>query len=113
MKGVMIRVLGLAVAVVLTAKLGRVQFNGHDETFYNLNMSRIVEKADAYYGLSDVYAVREDGVKTYNGLVMVAANFEVHPYGSLVETSRGLGIVLDTGDFAKSEPTLIDIAVTW
>ena len=113
MKGVMIRVLGLAVAVVLTAKLGRVQFNGHDETFYNLNMSRIVEKADAYYGLSDVYAVREDGVKTYNGLVIVAANFEVHPYGSIVETSRGTGIVLDTGDFAKKEPTLIDIAVTW
>lgn len=111
MKG-LIRVLSLSVAVVLTAKLGRIQYNGHDETYYCLNMSRIVERADAYYGLSNVYAVREDGVRTYNGLVMCAGNYEVHPYGSLVETSRGVGIILDhTGK--GTDKTVIDIATIW
>ena len=100
-------------AVILTAKLGRIQFDGHDETWYSLPMNRVVARADAIYGLTDAYAVREDGIKTYNGFVIVAARYDLHPYGSLVETSRGLGIVLDTGAFAAYEPDTIDIAVNW
>lgn len=49
----------------------------------------------------------------YGPFVIVAADWNVHPYGSIVNTSRGIGIVLDTGDFAKADNELIDIAVTW
>ena len=49
----------------------------------------------------------------YGHFVIVAANFKTHPYGSVVDTSLGQGIVLDTGDFAKKSPTTIDIAVNW
>jgi len=97
-------------AVILTAKLGRIEYSGHVETYYNLNMNRIVERADSYFGLNDVYAIREDGVKTYNGLVIVATDWNVYPYGSLVETSRGVGVVLDTGEFTGNT---VDLAVNW
>ena len=97
---------------VLTAVKGRNQFMGHEETFYNLGMKKVVQRADQYYGLKDVYRIRHDGVKTYNGFVICAGNYEVHPYGSTVETSLGLGIILDhTGK--KTDKTLIDIATNW
>ena len=44
---------------------------------------------------------------------MVAANLNVHPRGSIVETSLGLGIVCDTGGFASGNATQLDIAVSW
>lgn len=100
-------------AVILTAKLGRIQFNGHDETYYNLNMSNIVERADQVFNVSDMYWIREDGCKMYGPFIIVAANWKEHPFGSVVETSRGTGLVLDTGDFAKREPQTIDLAVEW
>lgn len=101
----------LLTALILTAALGRITYGDHVETWYNLPMQNITEKADAYYGLSDVYSVRDDGVKTYNGFVIVAADWSKYPFGSVVETSRGLGLVLDyqtTGD-----PNVIDIATSW
>jgi len=107
----LIRALTTLLAVVLTAKLGTIQFENHRETWYNLRMNKIVERADAYYGLNDVYAVREDGVKAYNGFVIVAADWTVHPFGSVVETSLGTGIVLDHHTAGDKE--LIDIATTW
>ena len=97
-------------ATVLTAKLGTIEYNGHKETWYNLRMNKVVEKADAYYGLSDVYKVNEDGIKTYNGFVILAADKSV-PYGTLVETSRGIGIVLDYHTTGRED--LIDIATDW
>ena len=57
--------------------------------------------------------MREDGVKMLGGYVMVAANFSIHPLASLVPTSLGMGIVVDTGGFALNNPTQLDIAVTW
>lgn len=105
-------IIGL-LAAVLTARIGTIQFNGHKETWYNLRMNRIVQRADSYFGLSDVYEVREeDGVKIYNGLVICAADWRVHPYGSTVETSKGLGVVLDHHTVTDN-PELIDIAVAW
>jgi 3D (Asp-Asp-Asp) domain-containing protein len=105
------RLITLSAITVLTAKLGRIEFNGHPETYYNLNMNRITARADAYYGLENVYAVREDGVKTYNGFVIVAADWTLHPYGTVIETSRGTGIVLDT--HTAPERGIIDIAASW
>ena len=44
---------------------------------------------------------------------MVAANLGLRPYGTIVATSLGAGIVVDTGTFASSNRTQLDIAVAW
>lgn len=83
------------------------------ETYYNLNMSRCI-----YYmqllGYYEKYWVRSDGTKMYGSYVMVAADLKQHPKGSLVETSLGTGIVVDTGEFTTNgSGVALDIAVTW
>ena len=98
-------------ATILTAKIGTINYAGHVETWYNLKMNKVVERADSFYGLSDVYEVREDGVKTYNGFVIVAADKSV-PYGTVVETSRGIGIVIDYHTVKDGE-NVYDVAVDW
>ena len=45
--------------------------------------------------------------------IMIAANLQLRPRGTIVDTSLGKGIVCDTGGFAKNNPTQIDIAVNW
>ncbi len=82
------------------------------ETYYNLNMSVIVRmmRSRGYYG---PYWVRSDGVKMYGNYVMVAANLNRHPRGSIVRSSVGLAIVCDTGGFAKNNPNQLDIAAAW
>ena len=104
-------IVSLLVAVVLTARLGTIQFNGHAETWYNLRMNRVVERADKTLGTTDLYWVRDDGVKMYGPLVICAADWSVHPQYSFVETSLGTGIVLDAHTTNDSE--LIDIATNW
>ncbi len=49
----------------------------------------------------------------YGDYILVAANFDIRPIGTLVETTLGTGIVADTGGFVKSDPTGIDIATNW
>ena len=49
----------------------------------------------------------------YGDYIMVAANFKLYPRGTIVETSRGLGIVADTGTFVENYPDGFDIAVDW
>lgn len=96
----------------LTAS-GGVNYHGEQkETYYNLNMDQVVSNAQAA-GIPGEYWVREDGVKMYGDYVIVAANLDVHPRGSTVETSLGTGIVLDTGGFAAENPTQVDIATDW
>lgn len=82
------------------------------ETYYNLNMNIIVRNMNRL-GYDYEYWVREDGVKMLGDYVMIAANLDLRPRGSLVETSLGTGIVCDTGGFAKKNPSQIDIATTW
>lgn len=82
------------------------------ETYYNLNMNGVIRIMRSI-GNYDEYWVRDDGVKMLGNYVMVAANLSVHPRGSLVECSLGIGIVCDTGSFASSNPYQLDIAVTW
>ena len=92
-------------------------FNGPSgkETYYNLNMSTVVSvmRANGYSEEDYPYWVREDGVKMLGYYVMVAADFNTRPRGTIIETSLGTAIVCDTGGFAYSNPTQIDIAVTW
>ncbi|MBQ3291758.1 MAG: hypothetical protein IJH43_05230 [Mogibacterium sp.] len=82
------------------------------ETYYNLNMSGVVSIMRSM-GNTDEYWVRDDGCKMLGDYIMVAANLNLRPRGSIVETSLGDAIVCDTGGFAKKNPTQIDIAVTW
>ena len=107
----------LAIAItMLTPQAGVNWFNDgltiHKESYYNLNMKRVVATAQSR-GLVGAYWEREDGMKMFNNFIIVAANQQVHPYGSIVLTSRGPGIVLDTGSFAASNPEQYDLAVTW
>lgn len=97
---------------VLTASSGVNYYGSQRETYYNLDMSGCVNIMRSM-GNTDEYWVREDGVKMLGSYVMCAANLDIHPRGSLVETSLGTAIVVDTGGFADSDPYQIDIAVTW
>lgn len=97
---------------VLTASSGVNYYGSQRETYYNLDMSGCVNIMRSM-GNTDEYWVREDGVKMLGSYIMCAANLNVHPRGSLVETSLGTAIVVDTGGFADSDPYQIDIAVTW
>lgn len=97
---------------VLTAFAGTITGPSGKETYYNLNMSGVVSIMRSL-GNNDEYWVRDGGVKMLGDYVMVAANLDVHPRGSLVETSLGMGIVCDTGSFASGNSTQLDIAVNW
>lgn len=98
---------------VLTASGGvNYNANGNKETYYNLDMGGVVSNAYSM-GITGEYWVRDDGVKMLGDYVMVAACYDVYPKGSLVDTSLGTGIVVDTGGFAESNPYQLDIAVSW
>lgn len=96
----------------LNGSKGSVNGPSGKETYYNLDMSRIINNMRSK-GYTGEYWIRSDGAKMLGDYVMVAANLTNHPRGSLVETSMGTGIVVDTGDFAKKNPTQIDIATNW
>lgn len=96
----------------LTASAGVVQGPSGKETYYNLPMGGVISIAQSI-GAEGSYWVREDGVKMYGDYVMIAADLSIRPRGSLVQTSLGMGIVLDTGSFVASNPYQVDIAVTW
>ena len=91
---------------------GTIQGPSGKETYYNLNMSGVVSIMRRM-GYDYEYWVRDDGVKMFGNYVMVAANLNLRPRGSLVQTSLGMGMVCDTGGFASSNQTQIDIAVNW
>ena len=97
---------------VLSAWAGTVMGPSGKETYYNLDMSVIVEIMRGM-GNTDEYWVREDGCKMLGQYIMCAANLDVHPRGSLVESSLGTCIVCDTGGFAYENPYQLDIATTW
>lgn len=95
--------------VVLTASLGRIQFNGHSETYYNLPMQNVVQRAQSM-GIPCEYWERSDGVKMFGPWIIVAAHSSKIRY-SRIDTSLGEGIILDT--HTTNDTELIDIATTW
>lgn len=100
---------------VLTPAAGRINGPSGSETYYNLPMEGVIRNM-RNLGFDEVnypYSVRADGVKTLGGYVMVAANLAIRPKGTIVATSLGAGIVCDTGGFALTNPTQLDIAVAW
>ena len=97
----------------LTPQAGVYWYGNQKETYYNLDMSGVISLMGAYGYSYDDYWIREDGCKMLGSYIMVAANLDIYPRGSLVETSLGTGLVCDTGGFAYYEPYQIDIATTW
>ena len=100
---------------MLTKSKGVVNGPSGKESYYNLNMTSVIN-AMRRLGYSETeypYWIREDGVKMLGGYVIVAANYEIRPRGTIIESSLGYAIVCDTGSFAKRNPTQIDIAVNW
>lgn len=96
----------------ISSSRGAVTGPNGRETYYNLNMSGVVSIMHSA-GYSGTYWVRSDGVKMFGNYVMVAANLSLHPKGSIVKSSVGLAMVVDTGGFASSNPQQLDIATTW
>ena len=103
-----------AQAKKLNKRDGVKYYNGTKETYYNLDMKRIYAKADANFGSHHKKWIRDDGVKMYGPYVVLAVPFDVYPYGTTdIPTSLGLGIALDTGEFAETNKNQIDVAVDW
>lgn len=100
----------LLTSIILTAALGRIQYGNHTETWYDLQMDKVIEKTESDLGVSGLYNVREDGVKCYGPWVIVASHPSIPRY-SFVETSLGQGIVLDRHEM--SDKDLYDIATDW
>lgn len=99
----------------LTSKSGLYYGASGLESYYNLPMDGVVRimRELGYNDIDFPYWVREDGVKMLGDYVMVAADLETRPRGTILETSLGMAIVCDTGEFARSNPTQLDIAVEW
>lgn len=87
-------------------------FNGPSgrETYYNLPMGTVVNnmRAMGYDEKQYPVWVREDGVKMFGAYVMVAADTQKLPKGTIIDTSLGMGMVVD-----HCAARNIDIAVTW
>ena len=97
----------------LSRSSGRVSSpGGGTETYYNLDMSGVI-RIMRNMGNNDEYWVRSDGCKMLGQYIMIAANLNIHPRGSIVDTTLGKGIVCDTGTFIRTNPYGYDIATTW
>ena len=98
---------------VLSKSNGRVLGPLGYETYYNLPMGGCVYYMNTlgYYG--KVWT-RSDGVKMWDNYIMLAADLSIYPKGSIVETTLGYGIVVDTGSFVNNGSGVeFDIAVSW
>lgn len=99
----------------LTAFAGVYQGPSGKETYYNLDMSGVIAimRSMGYSEDEYPYWVRDDGVKMFGQYVMVAAELSSRPKGTILETSLGTGMVVDTGGFASGNPAQLDIATAW
>lgn len=97
----------------LTKTKGTVIGPSGKETYYNLNMNKCIATMRER-GNNDPYWIRHDGAKMLGNYVMVAADLNQHPRGSLVPTSLGTGIVVDTGKFVHNGSGVnLDICTAW
>lgn len=99
----------------LTQQGGTFQGPSGKETYYNCDMSGVVQimRNLGYSEEEYPYHVREDGVKMLGDYVMVAADLTTRPRGAILETSVGKAMVCDTGGFTAHNPTQLDVAVSW
>lgn len=97
---------------VLDSYNGTVKGPNGKETYYNLDMTGVIWIMENL-GYDYEYRVREDGVKMYGPFIMVAADLNLRPRGSIIKTSLGWAMVCDTGGFTQWNPTQLDIATAW
>lgn len=85
------------------------------ETYYNLPMGRCIQiMRDMGYSVEEYpYWIREDGAKMLGEYVMCAADLNTRPKGTILESSLGMAIVVDTGSFAYSNPDQLDLCTDW
>lgn len=85
------------------------------ETYYNMDMSFCISRmrSKGYSEKDYPYWVRDDGCKMLGPYIMVAANFKIRPLGTILETSLGWAIVVDTGGFVRQYPKGLDVATNW
>ena len=99
----------------LTQRGGVYQGPSGKETYYNLPMQGVISiMRNAGFAEEEYpYWVRQDGAKMLGEYVIVAANLQERPRGTIIETSLGQGLVCDTGEFAETNPTQLDLATDW
>lgn len=99
----------------LTRELGVFEGPSGKETWYNLPMAGVIDimRILGYDEGKYPYWTREDGCRMLGNYIIIAAELESRPRGTILETSLGQGIVCDTGAFTRKNPTQIDIAVDW
>lgn len=85
------------------------------ETYYNLYMGNCVNymRELGYDEITYPEWVRDDGAKMLGNYVMCAANWKTRPRGTIIPTSLGDAIVVDTGEFVADYPNGVDLAVDW
>ena len=100
----------MLLAVMLTARMGVLHNTetGFTETWYNLPMQKALNYR-ANEGFAIDYWERADGCKMNGRFIILAADKSI-PMGTIIETSRGTGMVLDQH---KTDANVIDIAVAW
>lgn len=100
---------------VLTQSAGVNYGPSGRETYYNLDMSGVISamRGLGYSEQDYPYWEREDGAKMLGNYVMVAADLNTRPKGTVLQCSLGSAIVCDTGSFVNSDAQQLDIAVTW
>ena len=98
---------------ILTPDKGCVEGPSGEEVYYNLYMGTCVEELKSL-GIDGDWWVRSDGVQMFGNYVMVAANLDYRPKGTIIETTLGTAIVADGCEAAYwGNPYLLDISVTW
>lgn len=99
----------------LTKSGGVFQGPSGKETYYNLPMGQVINNMRGLgYSVEEYpFTVREDGAKCLGPYVIAAANLNLRPRGTIVETSLGMAIVCDTGGFAEYNSTQLDLATDW
>ena len=99
----------------ITKEIGGCMGPSGRETYYNLKMDVCVaHMRDLGYSEEEYpYWVRDDGAKMLGNYVMCAANWKIRPRGTIIDTSLGEAIVVDTGAFVADYPNGVDLAVDW
>lgn len=99
----------------ITKERGGYMGESGRETYYNLRMDICVQymRELGYDEEQYPYWVRDDGAKMLGLYVMCAANWKIRPKGTILQTSLGDAIVVDTGEFVKDYPNGVDLAVDW
>lgn len=99
----------------LTKSGGVFQGPSGKETYYNLPMGQVINNMRSLgYSVEEYpFTIRVDGAKCLGPYVIAAANLNLRPRGTIVETSLGMAIVCDTGGFAASNTYQLDLATDW